>query len=164
MRRWLAVLALTLLTAGCAGTSETDRPPSQQSSAAATTAGELSVADAAKRYLEIVAPYNSALEDLKAAGKAGESWPALRTRAGKVAQANEQHGKALREVNWPAQARAPMAALLTEIDAAQPHWVRASQAKSSDEFAAAVGDAAEHSGSKAAGEVRAALGLPAYSG
>lgn len=163
MRRWLAVLALALLAAGCADQPSEDRPLSQQSTSAASSPAELSVSEAGKRYLEIVAPYNSALEELKAAGKAGESWTALRTRAGKVAEANEQHGKALRAVAWPEPVRASMAALLAEIEAAQPHWARAAQAKSSDEFAAAVRDAAAHSGSKAAGEVRAALRLPPYS-
>lgn len=164
MRRWIAVLALTLLTTGCAGTPE-QRPAGQQTASAASTptAGELSVAEAGRRYLEIVAPYNIALEELESAAQGGESWTALRTRAAKVAQANEQHAQALRAVTWPAQARGPMAALLAETDAAQPHWLRAAQAKTADEFGAAVRSAVSHSGAKAAGEVRTALGLPPYS-
>lgn len=161
MRRWMAVLALTLLTAGCAGTAQ-DAPAAPQSPSVASSPAELSVGDAGKRYLEIVEPYNAALEELKVAGKAGESWTALRARVAKVARANEEHGKALRGVVWPEPVRAPMAALLAEIDAAQPHWVRAAQATSADGFAAAIRDAAAHSGTEAAGEVRAALGLPPY--
>lgn len=161
MRRWAAVLALTLLTAGCGGTPE-DRPFSQQTTPAASSPSELSVADAGKRYLEIVAPYNAALEELETAAQSGESWTALRNRAAKVAQANEQHGKALRDVNWPAQVRGPMAALLAEIDAAQPYWLRASQAKTADEFLTEVKAAASHGGTTPANEIRAALGLPGY--
>jgi hypothetical protein len=162
MRRWIVVLALTLLIAGCAGTSE-NAAAGQQAQSVAPSPAALSTAEAGKRYLEIVAPYNAALEELESAAQAGESWAKLRTRAAKVAQTNQEHGQALRAIVWPEPVRAPMAALLAQIDAAQAHWQRAAQAKTADEFATEVRAAAGYSGAQAASEVRAALGLPAYS-
>lgn len=163
MRRWIAVLTLTLLAAGCGGAQE-EAPAAQQAASPATSSAsaELSLADASARYLEIVAPYNTAVEEFEDAAQSGQSWTKLRDLAAKVAQANKAHGQLLRDTAWPAQVREPMAALLTEIDAAQPYWEKAAQAKTEKELTDAVLAAVEHSGAKQAGAVRQALGLPPY--
>jgi len=166
VRRWTTTLALTVLLAGCGGQSAPSAAPTAarptESTAATTTPATLSLADAKARYLEIVAPYNEALEALETAANGGKSWTAVRTLAGKVAQTNAAHAEALRAIAWPEPVREPMAALLAEADAAQRHWERAASAKGAEELAGAIRDAARRSGAKQAGKVREALGLPPY--
>jgi hypothetical protein len=123
----------------------------------------LTVAEAGRRYLEIVAPYNKALEELETAANSGKAWTTVRALAVKVAETNKSHGLALRTTAWPEEVRAPMAALLAEMDVAQRYWDTAARAKNVDELARAIRSAGKHSGAKPAGEVRAKLGLPAYS-
>lgn len=165
MRRWIAILALALLTMGCS--EARDRPPASAGQQTATeapspTPAALSLAQAKTRYLEIVTPYNTALEELEKAINAGKPWTTVRTLAGKVATANAEHAQALRATVWPDEVRAPMAALLAETDAAQRYWQLAAQAKTAQELNSAIRSAAQHSGSKQATEVRSKLGLPPY--
>ena len=168
MRHLMTLLVLALLASGCDGesldaTATASGPSPATSSAPDATPAALSVAEAGPRYLEIVKPYNTALEKFEDAAHAGKPWRDLRPLAGEVAAANAAHAKALREVRWPAEAEAPMAALLTEIDLAQREWERAANAKTADELAQAVRSAVAHSGAKRAGEIRTLLGLPPYS-
>lgn len=188
VRRWTAALALTVLITGCGGTSESPSAPAaieqtaQATEQTAPATGQqtapaiertalaaptptpivLAPADAGKRYLEIVSPYNEALEALENAANAGRSWTEVRTLAAEVARANATQAEDLRATAWPEQARPPMAALLAEIDVAQRHWDRAAKATTAEELGRAIQDAAAHSGAEQAGEVRAALGLPPY--
>jgi hypothetical protein len=120
------------------------------------------VAQAKTRYLEIVTPYNTALEELENAFNAGKPWTTVRTLAGKVATASAEHARALRATVWPDEVRQPMAALLAETDAAQRYWLLAAQAKTAQELTSAIRSAAKHSGSKQAAEIRSKLGLPPY--
>lgn len=167
MRRTVAVLTLTLLVAGCGTQEHRLEPAAGQATASAApspTPTELTLAQAKARYLEIVAPYNTALKAFVSAAHANEPWRDLRPLAGKVASANAAHALQLRVTPWPAEVRAPMAALLKETDTAQRYWLRAAQAKTADELASAVHAAAAHSGKTPATEIRAKLGLPPYSG
>src|SRR5215211_6147422 len=154
MRRLLAVLALALLAGGCGGQGSADpaqpAPPPAAAPSASSGPSALTVAAAGPRYLEIVKPYNVALERFEDAAHANTPWRDLRPLAAAVAQANAAHAQALRETPWPEEVRAPMAALLAEIDLAQREWQRVAAAKTADELAQAVRAAAAHSGSKPA--------------
>jgi hypothetical protein len=168
MRRLVTVLVLTLLTGGCGGAGSGDSSTWVTSPAPPTTsptpgAVALTLAQAGPRYLQIVKPYNTALERFEDAAQANTPWRSLRPLAAKVAQANAAHAKALRETRWPIGVRAPMAKLLAETDLAQRDWERAAAAKTADDLAQAVRSAVRHNGSKPAGQIRTLLGLPAYS-
>ncbi|MBQ0905274.1 hypothetical protein [Micromonospora sp. U21] len=164
MRRWTAVLTLIVLLAGC-GTGEqvdSQAPAPVWQSAAPTTPAALTVVEAKSRYLAIVAPYNTALEELEDAVNAGKPWRTVRTLAADVARTNAAHAVELRETIWPAAVLAPMAALLKENDVALRHWRRAGEAADVDALMREIRAAAAHSGAKEAGRVRVALELPAY--
>jgi hypothetical protein len=166
VRRWIAVLALTLLAAGCREAPDRSATTAAEARTAAPTAkptpAALTLPQAKARYLEIVTPYNTALEKLETAANGGKSWTTVRTLAGKVATANAEHAQALRATAWPDEVRKPMAALLAETDTAQGYWQRAARAKNAEELMSAIRSAAKHSGSKPATEIRSKLGLPAY--
>ncbi|MGC1209774.1 MAG: hypothetical protein WA890_00690 [Micromonospora sp.] len=163
MRRWPAALALVLLLAGCGGRTyerATQLPAWQTPSP--TAAAPLTVKEAKGRYLAIVAPYNTALEELEEALKAGKPWRTVRTLARRVATTNAVHADELRSTAWPAAAQAPIAALLKENDLALPHWKRAGEATSAEALMREIRAAAAHDGGTQANEVRASLGLPVY--
>lgn len=165
VRQWTTVLVLALLLTGCGERSETlTQSPAWQSAAPAapTSPTTLTAAEAKARYLEIVEPYNTALEKLEDGANAGKSWQTVRALAGEVAQTNAAHAMELRGTAWPEKARAPMAALLEETDAAQRHWQRAARAAGTEELMREIRSASARSGAKEATRVRAALGLPAY--
>lgn len=167
MRRWTAVLALTVMLAGCGGGDQTETPARQPAwqggaSAGPSSPAALSPEEAKSRYLAIVEPYNTALEKLETAANAGKPWRTVRKMAAEVARTNAAHAAALRETAWPEQARAPMAALLKENDVALRHWRRAGEAADAAALMREIRAAAAHSGAEEAGKVRAALGLPPY--
>jgi hypothetical protein len=164
VRRWTAVLALIVLLAGCGGGEQVDpqAPAPVWQSAAPTTPAALTPAEAKSRYVAIVAPYNTALEELEDAVNAGKPWRTVRTLAADVARTNAAHAVELRETVWPAEVRAPMGALLEENDVALRHWRRAGEAADADALMREIRAAAAHSGAREAGRVRTALGLPAY--
>ncbi|MFI6263141.1 hypothetical protein [Micromonospora sp. NPDC051006] len=164
MRRWTAVLPLIVLLAGCGGGEQVhpQAPAPVWQSAAPTTPAALTLAEAKSRYPAIVAPYNTALEELEDAVNAGKPWRTVRTLAADVARTNAAHAVELRETVWPAKVRAPIAALLKENDVALRHWRRAGEATDADALMREIRAAAAHSGAKEAGRVRTALGLPAY--
>lgn len=160
----VAVLAALLTACGTASTSSTATGTWQAPSPAASPSpAALTVAQARARYMEIVTPYNTALAGFEAAAHAGQPWRSLCPLAGRVAGANKVQADELRTTAWPDVARAPMADLLAETDAAQVYWEQARDAKTSNDLADAVRGAAAHSGTAAANRVRAALGLPAFS-
>ncbi|MCO1597644.1 hypothetical protein M8C17_21055 [Micromonospora sp. RHAY321] len=164
MRRWTAVLTLTVLLAGCGTGEQVDpqAPAPVWQSAAPTTPAALTAAEAKSRYLAIVAPYNTALEELEDAVNAGKPWRTVRTLAADVARTNAAHAVGLSETVWPAAVLAPMGALLKENDVALRHWRRAGEAADADALMREIRAAAARSGAKEAGRVRAALGLPGY--
>jgi hypothetical protein len=168
LRGRLVTAAAALLLTGCGGAGQ--QPPMTGEASPVTSAApsptptrvELTVAEAGPRYLKIVAPYNKALAEFSAAVKAGKSLSSLRTLAGKVAEANATHARALRDTAWPAAARAPMSALLRETETAQRYWQDAAEATTATAMNKALRGASEHDGGDPAGQVRSVLGLPAY--
>lgn len=166
-----ALLGITLLAAaGCsAGTMEQPASsPALTSSAAAPPSSTvarpraLSRAQAAKRYLAIVKPYNVALERLERAFNAGRPLGDLRALARAVAIANDTQMDQLRAALWPTAVRPPMRSLLAESAAAKPYWLQAAGAGTRNELARALVTASRHDGSDAASQIRRALGLGAY--
>src|SRR6266566_566189 len=161
MRQLLAavVMAVLVAVAGCSSQPQMTSAPAGSPVAPPTTVKPkaLSRAAAAKRYLEIVRPYNLALERLEQAFNAGESVVRLRTLAERVARSNAAHIRQLRATVWPSVVRAPMKRLL-----AQPSWRQAAEAGTREDLARSVVAAARHDGTDAANEIRRALGLDDY--
>ncbi|MEU4482736.1 hypothetical protein AB0F68_32485 [Micromonospora sp. NPDC023966] len=161
MRPWPAALALVLLLAGCGGGAESTVLPAWEAPAPSAPA-PLTVKEAKGRYLAIVAPYNTALEELEEALKAGRPWRTVRDLARTVASTNAAHAEQLRATAWPAVAQAPVAALLKENDVALRHWQLAAEAASAAVLMREIRAAAAHDGGKQADKVRTTLGLPLY--
>jgi hypothetical protein len=166
-----ALLGITLraATGGSTGTLEqpaaSPAPPSSTAATPSSTVARpqaLSRAQAAKRYLAIVKPYNVALERLEQAFNAGRPLGDLRTLSHAVANANDTQMDQLRATLWPTAVRQPMRSLLAESAAAQPYWLQAAEAGTRDELARALVTASRHDGSDAASQLRRALGLGAY--
>jgi hypothetical protein len=169
MRQLLAAVVMVVLVAisGCSSQAEVPAAPAapaENAVAPPTTAKPkaLSRAAAAKRYLEIVRPYNLALEGLEQAFNAGESIVRLRPLAERVAGSNAAQMRQLRATAWPSAVRAPMKRLLAESAAAQPYWRQAAEAGSREELARSVVAADRHNGTDVANEIRHALGLDPY--
>ncbi|SCG39315.1 hypothetical protein GA0070613_0630 [Micromonospora inositola] len=162
VHRWPAALALVLLLSGCGGGIErTAQLPAWQTPSP-TAPAPLAAKEAKGRYLAIVAPYNTALEELQEAMKAGKPWRTVRTLARAVATTNAAHAEQLRTTAWPAKAQAPVAALLKENDLALPHWKLAGEATGAAALMREIRAAAAHDGGAQANKVRASLGLPVY--
>ncbi|MEU2170068.1 hypothetical protein ACH47V_05655 [Micromonospora chersina] len=161
LRRWPAALALVLLLAGCGGGTETTVPPAWESPSPSAPA-PLTVKEAKGRYLAIVTPYNTALEKLEEALKAGRPWRTVRGLTRTVATTNAAHAEQLRATAWPAAAQAPVAALLKENEVALRHWRLAAEAGSATVLMREIRSAAAHDGGSHADKVRTSLGLPLY--
>ncbi|MFG2056788.1 hypothetical protein ACGFI9_22470 [Micromonospora sp. NPDC048930] len=161
MRRWPAALALVLLLTGCGGSAPSTEFPAWQE-ASPTASAALTMKEAKGRYLSIVAPYNTALEELQEALRAGKPWRTVRDLARTVATTNAAHAEQLRTTAWPAQVRAPIAALLKENDVALRHWQLAAEATGAQALMREIRAAAAHDGGTQANRVRTTLGLPVY--
>ena len=122
----------------------------------------LTKAQAARRYLRIVRPYNAALMSFETAAHANQSWTRLRTRAGRIATANATQIEVLRTTPWPVNARKHVTALITVSTRAGRYWSAAAKATAPNRFQTAVLRAARLSGKPEATALRRALGLPPY--
>jgi hypothetical protein len=171
VRPLLAAAAAALVAlAGCSSQSQTTftptvSPASTVSAAVPPTTVKsrtLSRAGAAKRYLEIVRPYNVALERLERAFNGGAPLVRLRVLADAVARSNAEHMRRLRATVWPSTVRAPMKQLLAESAAAQPYWRQAAEASTREELARSLVEAARHNGTNSANKIRRTLGLEDY--
>lgn len=172
MRPLLAAAAIAALvaSAGCSSQSQgtltpTVSPASTVRAVAPPTTVKsrtLSRAAAARRYLEIVRPYNVALERLEQAFNSGAPLVRLRALADAVAGTNATQMRQLRATVWPSAVRSPMKQLLTESAAAQPYWRQAAEASTREELARSVLEAARHDGTGPANKIRRALGLDDY--
>src|SRR6266511_2047409 len=144
-----AATAALVAIAGCSSQSQGTLTPTV--SPAATV-----------RYLEIVRPYNVALERLEQAFNSGAPLVRLRALADAVAGTNATQMRQLRATVWPSAVRSPMKQLLTESAAAQPYWRQAAEASTREELARSVLEAARHDGTGPANKIRRALGLDDY--
>lgn len=170
MRLGFVVVLLAGVLAGCSeATNEgaTQAPVTESTTSSATSPAEptpapLSKPDAARRYLDIVKPYNEALENLEQAINDGQDLEVQQTSAGELVGANEQQIKDLESVVWPADVRDAMAELVAESRKAQPFLREAAQAGSTDDLVEALLAAMEHDGAEPAEKIRAALDLDAY--
>ncbi|SBT52559.1 hypothetical protein [Micromonospora auratinigra] len=163
MRRWptAPALVLVLFLAGCGGGTEQVALPVWQPPSP-TASAPLTAKEAKGRYLAIVAPYNTALDELREAMRAGKPWRTLRTLAGRVASTSAAHAEQLRATTWPAKAQAPVDALVKENEVALRHWRAAAEASSAATLTREIRAAAGHDGGTQADTVRTALGLPLY--
>jgi hypothetical protein len=168
MKRLVPGLVAVITCSGCLGSTPTaepaTRPPavSATPSAAPTARVALTRAQAAKRYLQIVRPYNSALERFETAAHAGRSWTSLRVLAARISSTNAAHIRALRTTPWPPEAREEVTALIAVSVRAGRYWSAAAEAPGPAQFQTAVLRGAKLSGKREATAVRHALGLPPY--
>ncbi|MEU5720773.1 hypothetical protein ABZ783_02965 [Micromonospora sp. NPDC047738] len=162
VRRWPAALALVLLLAGCGESVDRTLQPPVWQTPSPTAPAPLSPKEAKGRYLAIVAPYNTALEALEEALKAGKPWRTCRDLARTVAVTSATHAEQLRTTVWPAAVQAPVTALLKENDVALRHWKLAAETTSAEALMREIRAAAAHDGGEQANKVRATLGLPVY--
>lgn len=166
--RLILVMATALVAlAGCS-TATTSTPvaaPTTTTTSTApttTTPAPLSKADAARRYLAIVRPYNVALEQLEQAINSGQPVATLRTRTSELAAANETQIKQLQAAVWPTDVRAPMDELIAESGKAQPFFLQAAQAKTRNQVVQAVLDSRKHDAKAPAKSIRELLELAKY--
>lgn len=172
MRLIFGTVVALLALAGCSpattsglATASTPTPTLTSTPTAATTTtttAPLSKADAARRYLDIVAPYNVALERLEQAINSAQPVASLRTCARDLAAANKTQIAQLRATTWPVKVRAPMHELIAESGKAQPFLLQAAHAQTTDQVIQAVLDAMEHDGTAAATTIRELLELDKY--
>lgn len=173
MRPVLMIVATAALLAACTPSAEQDAarppasvpssasPPTSSSQPTTTTRPALSKAQAARRYLQIVKPYNVALETLEKAANAGQPMSRLRQLAETARKATTTEMRALRATRWPSVVRAAARELATEIDASLADWRRASRAQTLEDLIKAVSAATDH-GSAAARTIRQRLQLDKY--
>jgi ABC-type glycerol-3-phosphate transport system substrate-binding protein len=170
MRRLIlgaGLAAAIALLAGCASSS-TDTTTTSAATATttvkptSTTPATLSLERAARRYLEIVRPYNEALEDLERAVNSGEPLDTLTALAEATAAANGAQIKQLKVTPWPADVQTPVDGLIDESKQAQRYWEQAAQASTRDGLIEAIVAAGEHDGTAAASAIRELLNLKAY--
>lgn len=169
----ITVAATAALLAACTPSAEQDaaRTPASLPSSASTptpssqptttTRPPLSKAQAARRYLQIVKPYNVALETLEKAVNAGQPMSRLRQLADAARKATTTEMRALRATRWPSIVRADVRELATAIDASLADWRRATRAQTLEDLIKAVSAAAKH-GSAAAKTIRQRLELEKY--
>lgn len=161
VRRWPAALTLVLLLAGCGGKAPATEFPAWELPSP-TASAPLPLKEAKGRYLSIVAPYNTALDELREALGARKPWRTVRKLAGTVATTSAAHAEQLRGTTWPAKVQEPIGALLKENEVALRHWQSAAEATGAEELMREIRAAAAHDGGAEADRVRASLGLPVY--
>lgn len=139
-------------------TSTADPSPT----AAAITALPLSRDQAAKRYLEIVRPYNVALEALEKAVNTRKPLARQKALAADVAEELEIEVKRLRATAWPTKVQRHVDDLVTTSEKALKHWRRAARAQTPRKLFQAVVAAGEFDGNGAADKIRKLLDLDSY--
>lgn len=173
MRPLLLTALVAVLVAGCTPAADQDAaagPPAAVSTAVTpapstapttTTPAALSKAQAARRYLRIVKPYNRALEALEKAINAGQPIPRLRRLAAAALTASKIELRDLRAARWPSVVRGPVNDLVRAIRVGLADWRRASEADTREAMIRAVSTAVGR-GSDAAKTIRQRLQLEKY--
>ncbi|WP_156077016.1 hypothetical protein [Saccharothrix sp. NRRL B-16314] len=170
----MGALVVLCAVSGCS-TASTDEVPAAAvaetvATTAATTVGTTASAvpvplakdEAARRYLDIVKPYNEALEHLEQGLNDGRPIAEVQALADATAKANQAHVAELRAVVWPADVVPAMTALIAESEPAQPHWDRAALAPTREAVIEAVKAAIPGGSSEAATTIRTLLSLDKY--
>lgn len=176
----IGVLAAAVALAGCASdpadagaaatppsTATTDATPSEATtqatpSPAKSTPTAMPMDEAAEHYLEIVRPYNEALEKLEQAVNGGESLETQTALAEDTAAALENEIDQLQSTAWPTEIRSSVDDLAEVSEEALEHWRQAADAQTQDDLISAVLAAAEFDGTDAATAIREYLGLDSY--
>lgn len=171
MRRMLIVAAIVVAVAtGCgsdapdagdAPSLTTTSPAAPPTTVTTTTEAVPTRAQAAKRYLRIVAPYNRALEKLEQAVNSGRPMPELRSLAKAALAASRSEMRQLRAAVWPTSVRGVVGQLANAIEQSHAHWRQATKAQSGPELVQAIGRAAGK-GKQAAVTIRKRLDLERY--
>lgn len=158
----LLLITAALLLAGCSTppAAVTTAPPTTTTTT--TTPPPLSKPDAARRYLEIVKPYNVALEALEQSINSGQPIGTLRGGATALGKVAEEEIRQLEATRWPAEVSAPMAELIAESRKQLPFWQQAAQAQNRDQVIKAVRDSMKHNGKAPAKQIREVLELAKY--
>ncbi|MEU4364022.1 hypothetical protein [Promicromonospora sp. NPDC023987] len=180
MHRLITTSLALLLVSGCASTvagapepaastpqttepssASTPRTP-EPAATAPSEAPRLGAEEAAVGYLEIVRPYNEALEALETAINTGQPVDVQQEQAVATLTALRAEIKELRDVRWPAKVEPHALALADAGDQAVPSWEAAAAATTSDSMVTAVLAALEHDDQAAADAIRRLLALDQY--
>lgn len=153
----LVVLALPIGVSGCAP-GGTDAP---SAASAAPSPTDLTPEEAGERYLEMVRPYNTVLEQLETAINEGRPLDEQAGLAAATAGALRAEIEGLRATTWPADVQPHAVALADAAEQAVPLWEEASRATTQDALVAAV-QAATAPGEDEAAKIRELLALGAY--
>jgi hypothetical protein len=171
MRRLVPTFVVLLLGSGCASVDNgapgsADSTPVKSASAPATPSPSetprLTVGEAATRYLEVVRPYNEALEALETAINTGQPVDVQRKQAASTVAALRAEIDALRGTRWPADVEPHAMSLAAASEQAIPSWETAAAATTPDDLVAAVLAAMEHDDQAAADAIRELLALDQY--
>lgn len=180
MRRLITTSLALLLVTGCASIADSTpepgaaTPQATESSPAPTPptpepaspspseAARLGTEEAAVRYLEIVRPYNEALEALETAINTGQPVDVQQEQAAATVTALHTEITELRNVRWPAEVEPHVLALADAGDEAVPSWETAAAATTSETMITAVLAALEHDDQAAADAIRRLLALDQY--
>jgi hypothetical protein len=171
MRRLVTTSLVLLLVGGCAavgdGETRASAPTSSPSVAAVSSpspseAPRLTAEEAAVRYLEVVRPYNEALEALETAINTGQPVDVQKEHAMATVAALRAEIEALRGTRWPADVEPHAVSLAAASEKAVPSWEAAAAAATSDDVVAAVLAAMEHDDQAAADAIRELLALDQY--
>lgn len=160
----LGALVVLCAVGGCSTASTGEAPvvATTTTTSAVPVPVPLAADEAARRYLDIVKPYNQALERLEQGINEGRPIAEVQALADATAKANQAHVAELRAVAWPADVVPAMTALVAESELAQPHWDRAALAPTREAVIEAVKAAIPGGGSEAATTIRALLSLDEY--
>lgn len=160
----LGALVVLCAVSGCSTASTGEAPvvTTTTTTSAVPVPVPLAADEAARRYLDIVKPYNQALERLEQGINEGRPIAEVQAPADATAKANQAHVAELRAVAWPADVVPAMTALVAESELAQPHWDRAALAPTREAVIEAVKAAIPGGGSEAATTIRALLSLDEY--
>ena len=177
MRRLITTSLVLLLASGCASTADsaaepaapaprTSAPasasPSETVGTAPSEPARLGGEEAAVRYLEIVRPYNEALEALETAINTGQPVEAQQEQAAATLTELRAEIKALRGERWPAKVEPHARSLADAGEQAVPSWEAAVAAATAEDMVAAVLAALEHDDQAAADAIRRLLALDQY--
>lgn len=175
MRRLITTSLALLLVSGCAGTADGMPEPAARTPQASTSASaspspseapsepaRLGTEEAAVRYLEVVRPYNEALEALETAINTGRPVEVQQEHAAATLATLGAEIEALRGERWPAEVEPHVRSLADASEQAVPSWEAAAAATTSEDMVAAVLAALDHDDQAAADAIRRLLSLDQY--